>query len=156
MKTLQLFIISFLFISATSFAQTKTEKIKVAGECGTCKKKIETAAKKAGASYANWNADTKQLVVKYTSSSSNTAKIEKSIASAGYDTPDFKATDEAYNKLDDCCKYDRAGSAQASATSCCDNTKCTDAKCMKDGKCAPDQSCCKEAGCDKKDCCAKS
>jgi mercuric ion binding protein len=155
MKTLQLFIISFLFISATSFAQTKTEKIQVSGECGTCKKKIETAAKKAGASYANWNADTKELTIKYTSSSSNTAKIEKSIANAGYDTQDVKATDAAYNKLDDCCKYDRTANAKG-ATSCCDDKKCTEAKCMKDGKCAADMSCCKEAGCDKKACCAKS
>jgi mercuric ion binding protein len=156
MKTLQLFIISFLFISATSFAQTKTETIRVNGECGTCKKKIETAAKNAGASYANWNADTKQLTVKYSSSSSNAAKIEKSIANAGYDTQDVKATDEAYNKLDDCCKYDRTANVKGTAMSCCDDKKCTDAKCMKDGKCTSDMSCCKEAGCDKKACCAKS
>ena len=154
MKALQLFLISFLFISATSFAQTKTEKIKVDGECGMCKKKIETAAKKAGATYAVWNVDSKVLTVKYTSSSSNTAKIEEAVANAGYDTPDFKASQEAYDKLDDCCKYERGGIANAK--SCCDDKKCTEAKCMKDGKCSPDMSCCKEAGCDQKDCCKKS
>jgi mercuric ion binding protein len=154
MKTLQLFFFSFLFISATAFAQTKTETIKVNGECGTCKKKIESAAKQAGATYAVWSIDTKQLKVKYASTSSNTAKIEQAIANAGYDTPDFKATEEAYNKLDDCCKYER--SASAVAKSCCDDKKCTDAKCMKDGSCAKDMSCCKEAGCDQKDCCKKS
>ena len=154
MKTLQLFLISFLFISATSFAQTKTETIKVSGECNTCKKKIETAAKKAGATYASWNVDSKVLTVKYASSSSNTARIEESIANAGYDTPSYKASQEAYNKLDDCCKYERSSTADTKI--CCDNKKCTEAKCMKDGKCSPDMSCCKEAGCDQKDCCKKS
>lgn len=151
MKTL---LLSLLFISIASigFAQVKTEKLKVAGACGTCKKKIESAAKKAGASYAAWNVDTKLLTVKYNSTSSNTARIEKAIAVAGYDTPDFKATDEAYNKLDDCCQYKR----EASATACCDDVKCTESKCMKDGKCNKDMTCCKEAGCDKKDCCKKS
>ena len=32
-------------------------------------------------------------------------KIEQKIASVGYDTPDYKANDAAYDKLDDCCKY---------------------------------------------------
>ena len=50
MKTLSI-IFSFILLSlsATSFAQSKTEKLKVSGECGTCKKKIEAAAKNAGA-----------------------------------------------------------------------------------------------------------
>ena len=102
-------ILSFIFISIASFsfAQTKTETLKVAGECGSCKKKIESAAKKAGASYAVWDVDSKELTIKYSSTSSNSAKIQKAIAAVGYDTPDFKATDEAYNKLDGCCQYER-------------------------------------------------
>ena len=148
MKTL---ILSLLLISITNlgFAQTKTETLKVAGECNTCKKKIEGAAKKAGASYAVWNTETKELTIKYNSTSTNTAKIEKAIAGVGYDTPDYKATDEAFNKLDGCCQYER-GTVK---TSCCDDKKCADEKCMTDGKCAKDMSCCKDAGCDKKDCC---
>ena len=103
-------LLSFVFISIASvgFAQTKTETLKVSGECGSCKKKIESAAKKAGATYALWDVDSKELTIKYNSTSSNTAKIEKAIAAVGYDTPDFKATDDAYHKLDKCCQYDRA------------------------------------------------
>lgn len=155
MKTLKLFISSFIFISLSTvgFAQTKTEKIKVSGECGSCKKKIESAAKKAGASYAVWNVDSKVLTIKYNSSSSNTASIEKAIAAVGYDTPDYKASDDSYNQLDDCCKYERTATAGNAAKSCCDDAKCVNAKCMKDGKCAKDMSCCKDSGCDKKDCC---
>ena len=86
MKTLKFFF-SFLFLSFSLFclAQTKTEKFNVAGECGTCKKKIEKAAKSAGATYAVWNTDSKALVVKYASTSTNKAKIEQAIAAAGGD-----------------------------------------------------------------------
>lgn len=154
MKTLQLLMISFLFISSSAFAQTKTEKIKVSGECGMCKKKIETAAKSAGASYAVWNVESKELTVKYSSKSSNSAKIQKAIAETGYDTQDVKATQEAYDKLHGCCKYERTDAANA--TGCCDHEKCTAEKCSKEGKCAKDMSCCKEAGCDQKDCCKKA
>jgi len=157
MKTLKAFFFSFILVSLTTvaFAQAKTEKLSVSGECKTCKKKIETAAKTAGASYALWDVNSKILTVKYNSTSTNTAKIENAVAAAGYDTKDVKASDAAYNKLDDCCKYDRAN-ASAEKGSCCDDAKCKEASCMKDGKCAKDMSCCKEAGCDTKACCKKA
>jgi mercuric ion binding protein len=110
-------ILSFLLLSiaAVGFAQSKTETFKVSGECGSCKKKIETAAKKAGASYAVWNVDSKELTIKYSSTSTNTAKIEKAIAAVGYDTPDYKASDDAYNKLDGCCQYERTSDKEKPA-----------------------------------------
>lgn len=147
--------LSLLLMSFTSFvfAQTATETLKVSGECGSCKKKIETAAKKAGASFASWDVDSKTLTVKYNSTSTNTAKIEKAIADAGYDTPDFRATDEAYNSLDGCCQYDRA-SVRKQAT--CDSKACAGKECMKDGKCQPGMACCKESECATRDCCKKS
>jgi mercuric ion binding protein len=149
MKTVKIFLLSFLviFFSKVLVAQTKTENFKVSGECGTCKKKIEAAAKKAGATYALWNIDTKQLTIKYNGSSSNTAKIEQAVANAGYDTPEYKATDDAYNQLDDCCKYDRGTAASNDSKKEC----CTDSKCMKDGKCVK----AKDAN-GQKDCCTKS
>ena len=106
MKSLFLSLL-FAVIATVGFAQTKSETLKVSGECGSCKKKIESAAKKAGASYAVWDVDSKELSIKYNSTSTNSAKIQKAIADVGYDTPDYKATDEAYNKLDGCCQYDR-------------------------------------------------
>ena len=163
MKTLKSFFFSFLFIAIASVAvaQTKTEKIAVSGECGMCKTKIEKAAKDAGASFAAWDVDAKLLTVKYKSTSTNTAKIENAVAAVGYDTKNVKATDESYNKLHSCCKYERTASTDADHAdhadhSCCDNAKCKAADCMKDGKCSKDMSCCKEAGCDKKDCCKKA
>ena len=145
MKTLQIFSLIAMMgcFTTASFAQTsKKESFKVAGECGMCKKKIEKAAKEAGATYALWNSDSKVLVVKYNSSSTNAAKIQQKIAGVGYDTPKYKATDEAYNSLDDCCQYERSG---VKAT-CCDNEKCKEAACCKDGKCTKENAdCCKKS-----------
>jgi periplasmic mercuric ion binding protein len=149
-------ILSLLLTSIVSFglAQQKSETLKVSGECGSCKKKIETAAKKAGASYAVWDVDSKELTIKYNSTSTNSAKIQKAVADAGYDTPDVKATDEAYNKLDGCCQYERISNVEKK--SCCDDGKCKDDNCMKDGKCLKDAACCTNSDGSKKDCCKKA
>ena len=148
MKTFKLFLLSFLFILFTQLvnAQTKSATFKVAGECGMCKKKIETAAKNAGATYALWNETSKVLTVKYKSQSSNEAKIQESIAAVGYDTPNYKATDEAYNKLHECCQYERVGAKK----SCCDGASCSKEECKTccaDGKCTTTMDCCKDGKC---------
>lgn len=114
MKTLKMvpFIVAMIAFANAGFAQNQlSETLKVSGECGSCKKKIEKAAKDAGASYAVWTTDTKTLTVKYDSKSTNTDKIQQKIAEVGYDTPKFKATDEAYNKLEACCQYDRSSAS---------------------------------------------
>lgn len=156
MKNIFSFVLTFvlLFVASASFAQAKKESFKVAGECGMCQKKIEGAAKKAGASFASWDTESKVLTVRYNNSTASNAKIQKAIAAVGYDTPGYKASDEAYNSLHDCCKYERAGATANAA--CCDSGKCKEAACMKDGKCAPDMSCCKDSGCSEKACCKKS
>ena len=146
MKTLKIFsIISSISLAAIlslpkdSFAQKiATETLNVSGECGMCKKKIEKAAKEAGATYAVWSTNTKVLTIRYNSLSTNSAKIQQKIADAGYDTPKFKATDETYNKLDGCCQYDRTMSK--------DEKCCSDGCEMKDGKCV-NEAACKEKGC---------
>jgi periplasmic mercuric ion binding protein len=157
MKTLSISLCSLLLIcfSFVASAQVKKEEIKVAGECGMCKKKIEKAAKEAGASTAEWNTESKVLLVKYDSKNASNAKIQQAVAAVGYDTPDYKASEEAYNKLHECCKYERVASSSKEAHACCQDKKCEAASCMKDGKCTKDMSCCKDSGCDKKDCCEK-
>ena len=97
-------ILSFQF----AFAQTtKTATIAVNGNCGSCKKNIEKSALAAGATSASWDKKTKFLNISFDPAVSNSAKIQTAIAGAGYDTQDFKASDSAYNKLDECCQYDR-------------------------------------------------
>jgi hypothetical protein len=143
-------LFSLLFISFSAIAQTaKTDNIKVWGNCGMCKKTIETAAKDAGATEANWNMETKVLAVSYTSSSNN-QKIQKAVAASGYDTQDFTAPDEAYNKLHECCKYDRKAATSAKPGVTATGSSCCDGKdCCKDGKCEMGKDCCKAGG----DCC---
>ena len=132
MKTLRIssimtFLLAFLLASVNfSFAQKAkavetTEGIPVSGNCEMCKKKIETAARKAGAGEANWDVEKKILTISFNSSSTNAAKIQQGIAAAGYDTRDVKADDKAYGKLPGCCKYDRTAISKAA---CCDNAKC--------------------------------
>jgi hypothetical protein len=139
MKSFKISMFSLLCLafSSMAIAQDKTEKIQVSGECGMCKSKIEKAAKEAGASSAEWSAETKELTVSYASNSTNTAKIEKAIAAVGYDTKNVKASDEAYNKLHDCCKYERTSANEAKAD-CCKDGQCE--KC-KEGKCDKGMDC---------------
>lgn len=164
MKTLKIFSIAFICscIALTASAQkTKTETFSVNGNCGMCESKIEKAAIAAGASSAEWNKDTKIITVKFKSTESNLAKIQKSIADAGYDNAGAKAADDTYDKLHGCCKYDRAASPEVKMD-CCKDGKCTmpghDGKdcCKKEGKmdCCKDGKCTKE-GHDGKDCCKK-
>jgi mercuric ion binding protein len=122
-------------IATVSMAQSKTESFAVSGNCGMCKSNIEKAAKKAGAQTANWNKETKKLTVTYSSSTTNTAKIQQRIADAGYDNAGFKAPDNAYQKLETCCQYDR--DTKETAMSCCSGDKMD---CKKDGKDCCDKS----------------
>jgi periplasmic mercuric ion binding protein len=94
--------------AAQTDANTQTTAIPVMGNCGMCKKKIETAAlSQKGVSKANWD-DTKMLLtVTYNSAKVTTADIEKKVAAVGYDTQNVKASDAVYNALPGCCQYDR-------------------------------------------------
>ncbi len=158
MKTIRLFSLSALCLAftAVTFAQTSTETFKVSGVCGMCKSKIEKAAKEAGAKSAKWDKVTKDLTITYSSSSTNTAKIQQKIADVGYDNDGYKATEDAYNKLHSCCKYDRAGEEEMDA--CCKKDGEKTEGCCKKGHekmdCCKDGKCSKE-GHDGKDCCKK-
>ena len=176
MKTLRIFSFAVLLlaISAVANAQSKTETFKVSGNCGMCKTKIEKAAREAGAKEATWDVDSKILTVTYTSSSTNTARIQEKIASVGYDNAGATASDEAYNKLHACCKYERAVVINEAKADCCKKGGekmdcCKDGKCTKEGHdgkdcCKKDgekMDCCKDGKCTKeghdgKDCCKKS
>lgn len=136
MKLVKIFSILFfsIAISQASFAQTQKESIAVAGNCGMCKSNIEKAAKGAGATSAEWNADTKTLAVSYPSNITAT-KIQQAIAAVGYDTRDVKAADAAYDKLHACCKYERTKSADSKPVADKKDKEVSCSKdCKKDGK----------------------
>lgn len=84
------------------------ERFTVSGNCALCKKRIESAAMRvAGVKHAMWNKDTKELMVHFDGSKTNKQEIEKAIAAAGHDTPDFKAPHGDYKDLPECCQYTR-------------------------------------------------
>lgn len=94
--------------SSFNAGEKKTETVKVYGACGMCKSRIEKAAKSVdGVKKADWDKEKKELTVTYDPETTNIETIEKEVAAVGHDTANKKATDEAYNDLHSCCKYDR-------------------------------------------------
>jgi mercuric ion binding protein len=112
MKTIKLLLIAVCTtFSISVIGQDKTESFKVYGNCGMCKKRVETAAKLDGVSSAVWDVDTKMMTVTYKESTTNKEAIQKKIASVGHDTELFSADDKVYKKLPGCCLYERKPSA---------------------------------------------
>jgi len=110
MKTKMLSLIALVFITMTTVrAQTeKKETFKVAGNCGMCETRIENAAKSVdGVLSADWDKETKMIDVKFDSDKANIHKVHMAIAKVGHDTKMHKASNEVYDKLPGCCKYDR-------------------------------------------------
>ena len=82
--------------------------LKVGGNCEMCKERIETAALSVnGVTSANWKIDSKMLHLNFDSTKTNSDEIQRTIAKVGHDTEKFKAPDEVYNKLPECCLYER-------------------------------------------------
>ena len=118
MKTVKLFIAAVILavmgLNTNAPAQdsktksaTKTETIKVWGQCSMCKARIEKAAKVDGVTKAEWSDETKMLTLAYNPSKVTSDDIQKKIAAVGHDTEKFKADDKSYAKLPGCCKYER-------------------------------------------------
>jgi len=97
--------------NASPAGNTKSQTLQVAtfgvsGLCDLCKERIETAAKSvSGVSSAIWDVDTKKIKVEFNPAATNSDAIQKAIANVGHDTEKFKATDEAYKLLPECCLY---------------------------------------------------
>ncbi len=78
----------------------------VSGNCGMCKDRIEEAAKSVkGVSTADWNVKSKIINVEYNNALASIESIQKAIAKAGHDTGKYKADDQTYSSLPECCLY---------------------------------------------------
>lgn len=89
--------------------QETTASFQVSGKCNMCKNRIETAVRELeGVKAANWDVKTKTLSVSYDASKLKEEAIHEKVASVGHDTEKVKASDQVYNKLPGCCKYERA------------------------------------------------
>lgn len=160
-KNLSFSILLFSFLFSTSLLAQKSEEIKVWGNCGMCKKTIEAAALKAGASTASWSEETKMLSIAYKPKKTDVKAIQEAVAASGYDTQDVTAPNEVYSKLHGCCQYDRKTVTEVvkneGKKECCGMENCDHKMdCCKDGKCEKDKACCKDGKCEKgKECCKK-
>lgn len=109
MKLLKPFLMAFFAVLSISLlAQTqKTDTIKVYGNCGMCKSRIEKAIKSEFVSKADWDDETKLMVVTYNPAKTSNDEIQKKIAAVGHDTEKYSADSKVYDKLPGCCLYDR-------------------------------------------------
>ena len=76
MKTI---LIAFAFLGSIWSYGEKTASIKVYGNCGMCKSRIEKSLKIEGVSKADWDSKTKLLTVSFDDEKTNLKEIEKII-----------------------------------------------------------------------------
>ena len=108
------------FTSCKNDAKQKTETTEVTnkmakanvsfgvrGNCGMCKKTIETAANGVdGVATAIWDVDKKKVEVSFDDAKTDAMAIHTAIAASGYDTEKIAGNKEAYSSLPGCCQYD--------------------------------------------------
>ena len=105
---LSLLVLVFITMTTLTAQTEKKETFKVAGNCGMCETRIEKAAKSVdGVVSADWDKETKMIDVKFNSDKVQVHKVHMAIAKAGHDTKMHKASDEVYDNLPGCCKYER-------------------------------------------------
>ena len=97
----------FMQSCSAQIKNTKTQTVKIYGNCGMCKKNIETAAYQKKTSMAVWGKESKTALLTFDSTKTTADAILKNIALAGYDNQNYLAPDDAYSKLDMCCQYER-------------------------------------------------
>ena len=107
-------LLALLALTLPVVAQSKNAKaqLNVEGICNTCKARIEKAALGVkGVKYAQWNVDTHQLSLLLDEHKTSVPQIQEAIAKVGHSNslPDgsakVEASEEDYNKGNDCCKY---------------------------------------------------
>lgn len=100
-------------LSKAEIKNISTENVNISGSCALCKEGIEAAAFEKNTSKASWDKDSKMALVTYDNKKTSIDAILKKVALAGYDNDKFLAPHDAYAKLADCCKYERAVKKQA-------------------------------------------
>lgn len=92
----------------TSKSEVVTQQLLVAGKCDMCKSRIEnTSINIPGVTAATWVVDSRMLKVTFDKSQTTTDAIQKTVAEVGHDTRAYKTTQEGYDNLPACCKYER-------------------------------------------------
>ena len=113
MKKYLVLMMAVLGVAFTSTAQEKKSKnakvdVEVKGNCDMCKKRIEKAAFRVkGVKSANWHAEDQTLHLILDENKTDVLKVQKAVAEAGHDTKEVKASQDDYEGLHFCCKYNR-------------------------------------------------
>ncbi len=115
-STKMLLAVMILPLSIVCTGQIKnptTETAKIYGNCGMCKTSIEKAGNLKHEAIVDWNKDTKMATLTYDAEKTNLDVILKRIALMGYDSDEFLAPIDAYEKLPGCCQYERTNLTEA-------------------------------------------
>nr|WP_315149564.1 cation transporter [uncultured Flavobacterium sp.] len=102
-----------LVVTLSMQAQAQKNKnakytIEVNGNCEQCQKRIQKAAfSVSGVKMASWNIETHQLDLTLNEEKASISDVKKAIAKVGHDAGDVRATQDDYDNLHSCCKYDR-------------------------------------------------
>jgi len=104
----KLITLTVMLIGILAYSQNKNARqtIEVDGVCMMCKERIEKAAiRTKGVKSAVWNVKTHELKLIFDERKTDLKTIAQKLADAGHDTKFVTAPDEAYAKVDPCCKY---------------------------------------------------
>ena len=110
-NTLLILLMTFVGLSVQG-QENKNKNAKytteVNGNCEQCQKRIQKAAYSvSGVKSASWNIETHQLNVIINEEKCSLLDVKKAVAKVGHDTDGVKTTQEDYDGLHSCCKYDR-------------------------------------------------
>lgn len=101
--------LSFSYITQAQDKKTEEIKIKTSSVCNMCKKTIEKSmAYEKGVKSAILDVDSQVLTVAFFPNKTNPDKLRRAVTLTGYDADQVPANERAYNKLEDCCKKDKA------------------------------------------------
>lgn len=102
-----------LVLTLSARAQEQKNKnakytIEVNGSCEQCQRRIQKAAfAVSGVKMASWSIETHKLDLTLNEEKTSITAVSKAIAKVGHDTDGVKATQEDYDNLNSCCKYER-------------------------------------------------
>ncbi len=109
-SNLYISVLVFFLSTITLQAQIKnavTQEVKISGNCGMCKKTIEKAGTAKNVSKVIWDSNTQLAQITYDKTKTSKEAVLKQIALSGYDNEEFLAPNDTYNKLHECCLYER-------------------------------------------------
>ena len=110
-KYVILLMLSIGSISMNALGQVDTLQVKTntycnhCAVCGSCGERMETELPFVkGIKLATYNEENMSITIIYNSKKITPLEIRKEVANLGFDADDVPANQEAYNKLDNCCK----------------------------------------------------